>query len=96
MINRNTYSEIKKDENGKRYLSDTFLPYLRRSENDIYIYSVEGDSLDQIAEEYYGSGHYWFILADINNLDSMNLKGGIQLRIPDFDKYMDALEEINS
>lgn len=95
MINRNSYNEVKKDKNGKRYIEDTFFPYLNRNENDIYIYTVEGDSLDRISKEYYGNEHYWFVIADVNNLNSMNLEGGIQLRIPDLSMYLKEYKKIN-
>jgi phage tail protein X len=95
MINRHSFSKIKKDDNGRNYLEDILMPLLRPNENDIYIYSVEGDSLDLLAEKYYGNGHYWFILADVNNFDFMNIGGGIQVRIPDITSYIEKLEELN-
>lgn len=95
MINRNKFSKVKKDDNGKRYYEDTDFPYIRSENNDIYIYSSEGDSLDVIAQEYYGDAGYWFIIADVNNLDGMNLEGGIQLKIPDIKLYIDSLEKEN-
>lgn len=95
MINRNSYNKIKKDDKGKRFIEDTFFPHFKGSETDIYIYTVDGDSLDKIAREYYGNEHYWFIIADVNNLVSMNLKDGIQLRIPDLSRYLEKFKEEN-
>lgn len=96
MINRNKYSDIVKDiSTGNRYYENIYFPYVRDEIIDFYIYSVEGDSLDKLSKEYYQDENYWIILASVNNLSGMNVKGGIQLKIPNLKLYLDEFKKVN-
>lgn len=60
---------------------------IEESENDIYheVLTEEENRLDIIANKYYGSPEYYWIIAIGNNLiDPMFIKPGTILRIPSF------------
>jgi hypothetical protein len=86
-MNRYTYANIPelKTENGSRYLGTTLYPDIPYSENDIYVYTTEGDRLDNIASQYYkDSTLYWVILTANPQIsfNSIFIPIGTQLRIP--------------
>jgi|6_EtaG_2_1085325.scaffolds.fasta_scaffold76295_2 hypothetical protein len=65
-------------------LNTTKLPIIKKSYNDRYIISQEGDRLDLLSYEFYGDSRYWFILANANNLGkgTLDVPSGKQIRIP--------------
>tara|TARA_B100001094_G_C18193120_1_gene808682 strand:+ start:6014 stop:6316 length:303 start_codon:yes stop_codon:yes gene_type:complete len=52
------------------------------SNNDIYVITQEGDRLDNLAFQFYGHPSLWWFIANVNNLNTMNIKSGTRLRIP--------------
>ena len=52
--------------------------------DDIYVATQTGDRLDLLANQYYGSPAYWWIIANANNIHDgkLGLKDGTILRIP--------------
>lgn len=55
------------------------------SQDDYYLISTMGDRFDILAQEYYGSSVYWYIIAAANpNLkrDTLTIEPGVQIRIP--------------
>ena len=67
----NRYSNIKefKSSTGTTYLGTTYYPVIPYDENDIYVYTVQGDRLDNIAFQYYrDSSLYWIISIANSNL----------------------------
>lgn len=51
--------------------------------DDIYHLVKEDDTLTSLANKYYGSGRYWYIIADKNDLmDIFYLQIGTMLTIP--------------
>ena len=65
------------------YAYDTTLyPEIPESDNDLYLISTEGDRCDTLASKFYQSPHFWWIIAQTNNLNSMNIEKGTKLRIP--------------
>jgi hypothetical protein len=75
---------ILKDKDGKRYLRGVKYPDVPVSDDDIYIISVVGDTIDLLADDYYKKVDDWWIIAVANNLkgDSRFIPAGTQLRIP--------------
>lgn len=69
---------------GKCY-NTTILPLIKRSFEDRYIISIEGDRLDSLSYEFYGDARHWTIIANANNLGkgSLIVPAGKQIRIPD-------------
>lgn len=52
------------------------------SNNDIYVITQAGDRLDNLAFQFYGHPSLWWFIANVNNLNTMNVKSGTRLRIP--------------
>lgn len=83
----NRYSDIKelKTLTGTRYLGSTLYPEIPYSENDIYVYTTEGDRLDNIAYQYYKDATLYWVIATANpqvSFASLFVPIGTQLRIP--------------
>ena len=58
------------------------LPDHEDSNSDILLISTEGDRCDLLSQEYYGTPDFWWFIANVNNLNKMNLEPGTRLRIP--------------
>ena len=89
-------------ENSKRYFKYIKYPNIPLSINDIYAITVEGDRLDLIADQFYNDVDLWWIITtanpDIIRRDSLNLKPGLQIRIPDPNRVSNILrsfEQLN-
>ena len=75
-------SLLPKKENSVLTYDTTLYPRIPESDNDIHLISTEGDRCDNLAKRFYGNAHLWWYIAKANNLKSMNIPTGIQLRIP--------------
>ena len=51
------------------------------SNNDIYVITQTGDRLDHLAQQFYGNSNLWWFIAHVNNINTINLKAGVRLRI---------------
>lgn len=74
-----------KTSTGRRYLGSTFYPEIPYSEEDVYIYTSEGDRLDNLSYQYYGDPTLYWVIATANPLipfSSYFIPVGTQLRIP--------------
>ena len=49
---------------------------------DMYVITQEGDRLDLLADNFYGDPSLWWFIASVNNINTMNVKPGLSLRIP--------------
>ena len=93
------------DKNGKdkpMYQTVRY-PKVTLSENDIYVYTVQGDRFDSLAQQYYKDQSLWWIISIANTAiagtslpsdlhqDSLIIPEGSQIRIP-----TNYLEVINS
>ena len=80
------YSNVVIDnKNIKKRAYESSIPLtIEKNENDIYFYTVQGDRLDLIADEYYGDVSLWVLIATANKLGKGTLypPPGTQLRIP--------------
>ena len=58
--------------------------------DDTIITASKKDRLDSLANKYYGSPTYWYVIASVNGLVGGNLHvpPGIQLRIPSRDRVV--------
>jgi len=67
------------------YRASVRYPDIPLSEDDIYLYTMRGDRLDNLAYQFYGDSTLWWILSvanpDLPN-DSLYPTIGFQLRIP--------------
>ena len=78
----------------KPVYSTTKYPEVPLSDNDIYVYSVQGDRFDTLAQQYYGDQSLWWIISIANTAvagtslpadfpqNSLVIPEGNQIRIP--------------
>jgi len=83
----NRYQDIPviKSATGKQIYATSRYPEIPLSENDIYVYTSQGDRYDLLALNYYGDSSLWWIIAAGNpNIDLMTLviPEGVQISIP--------------
>ena len=84
----NRFEDIRKKKNdtGKRYYRETFIPSIPEEEGDTYFITERGDRLDLLAYEFYQDVSLWWILAAANPIptrrDSYMIEPGHQFRIP--------------
>lgn len=83
-----------------RYRSSTRYPDIPLSENDVYMYTIRGDRLDNLAYQFYGDTSLWWIISVANPElpnDSLYPTLGFQLRIPsNTSQILSDFEKINS
>ena len=92
----NRYKYAKRKEGSKLY--NIYYPTFTKGDNDIYIYSKDGDRLDNLAHRFYKDSSLWWIIAKANELksDSLFLEAGIRLWIPkDIEHLQETLKKIN-
>ena len=97
-MNRYQDLSIIKDQNGRRKFKTTFIPYIDKSDNDIYVITDPSDRLDLLANQFYSDSTGWPIIATANNigLGTLNIESGKQLRIPDPNKFRDYIIQISN
>jgi len=83
-----------------RYRSSTRYPDIPLSENDVFLYTMRGDRLDNLAYQFYGDSTLWWVLSvanpDLPN-DSLYPTLGFQLRIPgNLNQILSDFEQLNS
>ena len=83
-ISRYLNNNTKKAPDGKTVYKSKRLKRIPLKNEDIYVASQTGDRLDLLANQYYGSPAYWWIIANANNIHDgkLGLKDGTILRIP--------------
>ena len=81
--------KIKRLATGKKVLSTMIPRTIEKRDDDIYIITQDSDRLDLLANEFYNDSRLWWIIAQANNLNGVNIgvEAGIQLRIPK-DKFL--------
>ena len=80
--------------NSKPTYQTTKYPEIPLSDEDIYVYTTQGDRFDVLANQYYGDQSLWWIISIANTAvagtslpsdlpqDSLVTPEGIQIRIP--------------
>lgn len=95
------YQEIpQKKSDNRRVVRTTVYPQIKRHNDDIYVLTVAGDTLYALADKYYGSVNYYWIIGEANeNLEkaTQNIPPGLQLRIPSqLSKILRDFEDLNN
>jgi hypothetical protein len=79
---------------GKQCYATTKYPEVPLSENDLYVYTVQGDRFDSLSYQYYNDQSLWWIISIANTAvagtslpsdlpqDSLLIPEGSQIRIP--------------
>jgi len=78
----------------KSIYQTTRYPEVPLTDNDIYVYTTQGDRFDILANQYYGDQSLWWVISIANTAvagtslpsdlpqDSLVIPEGIQIRIP--------------
>jgi|TARA_B110000495_G_scaffold192118_1_gene195929 hypothetical protein len=87
----------KSDASGKRVVSTSILPKIRKRDSDTFVLMVEKTRFDHLAHRFYNNPSYWWILAAANEVHgTMYAKLGSQIRIPrDINSIIDEYNRIN-
>jgi phage tail protein X len=98
----NRYQNIPKSKiNGKEVYVTSRYPEVPLSEDDIYVYTTQGDRFDTLAQQYYNDSSLWWIIS-IANTDQLSqntlvIPSGLQIRIPNnYNSVISAFNSINS
>jgi phage tail protein X len=91
----NRYQNIPKIKiDGNLVYQTSRYPEIQLSENDIYVYTTQGDRFDILAQQYYKDSSLWWVIsiANTGNAGAGTLTGlpqntlvipqGVQIRIP--------------
>ena len=96
-MNRYQGIPIIKEDSGKRVYATSRYPEIPLSENDIYVYTTQGDRFDVLAQQYYNDSSLWWVISIANtnvfNQSSLVIPEGLQIRIPS--NYADIVREFN-
>ena len=78
----------------------TLYPNIPLDDNDIFLWTKDGDRLDNLAFKYYKDITLWWIISKANaniKYGRVALEAGIQIRIPmNIEKALKDLELLNS
>tara|TARA_Y100000287_G_scaffold167571_1_gene151078 strand:+ start:79 stop:375 length:297 start_codon:yes stop_codon:yes gene_type:complete len=80
---------------GQRVLVSTLYPQIPLSDEDQFIFPLDGDRLDNLAFRYYGDASLWWVIATANGLGKgrtilnpnfkIRIPGNLQSILADFD-----------
>jgi phage tail protein X len=93
----NRYQQIPQTNiNGRTAYKTSRYPEVPLSSEDIYVYTVQGDRFDILANQYYGDSSLWWIISIANTAtagtsspsdlpqNTLVIPEGLQIRIPAF------------
>ena len=83
--------------NRKRVYQTVRYPKVALSETDTYVYTVQGDRYDILAQQYYSDSSLWWVIS-IANTDKINqstliIPEGLQIRIPS--NFANVIQDFN-
>lgn len=85
---------------GIRYRSTTRYPDIPLSNDDVFLQTIRGDRLDNLAYQFYGDSSLWWVISVANPElpnDSLYPTLGFQLRIPgNLEKILSDFSNLNS
>jgi hypothetical protein len=70
------------DATGKLKYDTTLYQTIPDRDGDLFIITQDGDRLDNLAYRFYKDSSLWWYIANANNIQTMNVESGLQLRIP--------------
>lgn len=98
----NRYQNIPKTKIDKKlvYVTSRY-PEVPVTSDDIYVYTVQGDRFDVLAQQYYKNSSLWWVISIANTdklpQNSLVIPEGLQIRIPAFYAgVVSAFNTINS
>ena len=103
----NRYQQIPKEKvRGNLVYRTSRYPEVPLSENDIYVYTTQGDRFDILAQQYYKNSSLWWVISIANTgnagagtlvslpQNSLIIPEGIQIRIPS--NYANIIRNFNA
>jgi hypothetical protein len=83
-----------------KYRESVRYPDIPLSESDVFIYTMRGDRLDNLAYQFYNDPTLWWVLSvanpDLPN-DSLYPTLGYQLRVPsDINQILNDFDQLNN
>jgi len=81
-MSRYESTKITTDKNRRSKYDTTIYKKTVENNNDLLVVTQEGDRLDNLAQQFYGDSSLWWFIAAANNLKTMNVEAGLQMRIP--------------
>ena len=107
-MNRYQPIRITKSDNKSSYQTTKY-PEIPLSDNDIYVYAVQGDRFDVLAAQYYSDQSLWWIISIANTAiagtslpsdlpqDSLIVPEGSQIRIPaNYSNVLNSFKVLNN
>lgn len=98
-MNRYQNIPVIKSITGKQMYATSRYPEIPLSENDLYVYTSEGDRYDLLALQYYGDSSLWWVISAANpntDLKTLVIPEGVQIRIPgNFSRVVSEFNLIN-
>lgn len=107
-MNRYQPIPIIKTDNKPNYQTTRY-PEIPLSDEDIYVYTSQGDRFDVLANQYYGDQSLWWIISIANtaiagtslpsdlNQSSLVIPEGMQIRIPaNYTAVLNSFKQLNS
>ena len=97
-MKRYSSTRRKIDKSGKRVYSTTYYPQIPIGNSDTFIFTKEGDRLDNLAYTHYGDNTLWWIIAKANGIrGKIALEPATPLRIPgNIIRIIEKFRQINS
>ena len=97
-MKRYSSTRRKIDKSVKRVYSTTYYPQIPIGNSDTFIFTREGDRLDNLAHTHYGDNTLWWVIAKANGLrGKIALKPATPLRIPgNIIRIIEKFRKINS
>lgn len=102
----NRYQNIPKIKiDGNLVYQTSRYPEVQLSENDIYVYTTQGDRFDVLAQQYYKDSSLWWVISIANTgnagagtltslpQNTLVIPQGIQIRIPA--NYVNVIRNFN-
>lgn len=94
--------------NNKICYQTTKYPEIPLTDNDVYVYTVQGDRFDALALQYYGDQSLWWIISIANTAiagtslpsdlpqNSLVIPEGKQIRIPaNYAEVLNSFKQLN-
>ena len=93
-MSRYKNTRVKKDRDGKNYYSAKIIRGIPLSDGDLFVFPVDGDRFDTLAQRYYNDSNLWWIIAKANNMidGTMGLDPEKRVRVPlDIEKILQSV-----
>lgn len=84
-MGRYTNIKVKLTSDNKRLYRTNSYPEIKRSDQDLYVITQNGDRYDVLADQYYKDSTLWWVISTANHgtdQSSYYPPSGVQIRIP--------------